>query len=159
MKLRHVILLPLFFCAWAMTALAQPSSGVVKVRTEEPIYKLKQGAAVQIAVVLDIENGYHINSNRPLQAFLIATSLKLDPLKGLTTSRIVYPKAVLKKFAFSPKPMSVYEGRAVLRFTARATTLAKGAHTLRGQLRVQACNDEKCLLPRTIDVGISLEVM
>ena len=40
--------------------------------------KAQRGRTVQAAVVIEIPSGYHINSNRPLESFLIATSLKID---------------------------------------------------------------------------------
>ncbi|HLG13559.1 MAG TPA: protein-disulfide reductase DsbD domain-containing protein [Blastocatellia bacterium] len=154
------ILLVLFVLTLAVAASAQTSASVVNVRPEQAVYKIKQGAKVQIAIVLEIESGYHINSNRPGDDFLVATSLKLEPPAGLTTSRVVYPKALLKKFRFSRKPMSVFEGRVVLRATVTATAgLAGGTHIIRGALRVQACNDEKCLLPKNVEVSVPVEVM
>lgn len=140
-------------------AFAQTSAKVVKVRPSEAVFRVKAGAAVEAAVIVDIEAGYHINSNRPAESFLIPTALKLQPLKGLTYSRVLYPKAKLQKFAFSPKPMSVYEGRALLKFTTRALpSLAAGSHVVKAKLTVQACNHEQCLRPQTIDVEIPFEV-
>ncbi len=145
--------------AIAASAVGQTSARVVKVRTAEPVFKVKTGAAVDAAVVIDIEAGYHINSNRPAESFLIPTALKLQPLKGLTITRVQYPKAKLQKFSFSPKPMSVYEGKALLKFTARALpSLAAGSHVVKGKLTVQACNHEQCLRPQTIDVEIPFDV-
>ncbi|HKF54126.1 MAG TPA: hypothetical protein VKJ45_01730, partial [Blastocatellia bacterium] len=52
------------------------------------------------------------------------------------------------------------EGRAVLKFTATASpSLAVGSHSIHGKLTVQACNDQACLQPKTIDVEIPLEVV
>ena len=140
-------------------ALAQTSARVVKVRPAEPVYKVKPGLAVEAVVVIEIDHGYHINSNRPAESFLIPTALKLQPLKGLTVARVVYPKAKLQKFVFSEKPMSVYEGKALLKFNARALpSIAAGTHIVKGKLTVQACNHEQCLRPQTIDVEIPFEV-
>jgi DsbC/DsbD-like thiol-disulfide interchange protein len=140
-------------------AFAQTSGKVVKVRTAEPVYKLKSGSAVEATLSIDIEEGYHINSNRPAESFLIPTALKLQPLKGLTVARVMYPKAKLQKFGFSEKPMSVYEGKALLKFNVRAMpSLGAGSHVLKGKLTVQACNNEQCLRPQTIDVEIPFEV-
>ena len=150
----------LVLCAFiSAAAFGQSSAKVVKVRPGEPLYKVKAGSSVDAAVVIDIDPGYHINSNRPAQSFLIATALKLQPLKGVTVARILYPKAKLQKFAFSEKPMSVFEGKALVKFNARTMpSLAAGNSALKGKLRVQACNDERCLFPQTIDVEIPIEV-
>ena len=141
------------------SALAQGSGKVVKVSTGESVYKIKRGASVQIAVVIEVDNGYHINSNRPAEKYLIATALKIERVAGLTTTPIIYPKAKLQKFEFSEKPLSVFEGKAVLKLLVRALpSLAAGSHTLTGKLTVQACNNLQCLRPQTIDVSIPLQV-
>ena len=141
------------------TAQAQTSASVVKVKPQESVYKVKPGATFQVAVVIEIEGGYHINSNQPADKFLIPTSLKVESLKGLRTNTVRYPKAKIEKFSFSEKPMSVFDGRTVLRFTARAlSTLAQGNHTLKAKLTVQACNNELCFRPQTVNVDIPLEV-
>ena len=159
MNLRRVLLALACGAFMSVAVFAQTSGRVVKVRPAEPVYKLKAGSAVEAALSIDIEEGYHINSNRPAESFLIPTALKLQPLKGLIVARVVYPKAKLQKFTFSEKPMSVYEGKALLKFNARATpSLGAGNHVLKGKLTVQACNNEQCLRPQTIDVEIPFEV-
>ena len=50
--------------------------------------KAQRGRTVQAAVVIEIPSGYHINSNRPLESFLIATSLKIDAPGGVPDHRV-----------------------------------------------------------------------
>ncbi len=141
-------------------AAAQTSASVVKAQPMESVYKIKRGEDARIEVVLNIEDGYHVNSNRPPDKNLIPTELKIENLEGLVAEPVVYPKAKMRKFEFSPKPLAVFEGKTVLSFTARATPeLAAGAHTIKGKLTVQACNHERCLRPQTVDVEIPIEVV
>lgn len=157
-RIRLVWLLVVVGCLFS-SVLAQGSGKVVKVTPGESVYKIKRGAAAQIAVIIEVDEGYHINSNRPAEKYLIPTALKIEPPAGLTTTPVVYPKAKLQKFEFSEKPLSVFEGKAVLKLTARALpSLATGAQTLKGKLTVQACNNQQCLRPQTIDVSIPLQV-
>ncbi len=143
----------------SLSAMAQGSAKVVKVTAGEPVYKVKRGGAVQVAVTIEVEEGYHINSNRPAEKYLIPTALKIDRTAGLSTTPVIYPKAKLQKFEFSPKPLSVFEGKAVLKLMARALpSLAAGAQMLKGKLTVQACNNQQCLRPQTIDVSIPFQV-
>ena len=137
-------------------ALAQSSASVVKVSA--PPAQVKRGGSAVATVTLNIDGGYHINSNRPSEEFLIATTLKLEPLAGVKLTPVVYPRAKMQKFGFSPKPISVFDGQVILKFTARALTIAAGSHTLKGKLTIQACNDEACLRPQTVDVQIPIEV-
>ena len=159
MKKPGLAILLLLMAVSAAPATAQTSASVVKVKPQESVYKVKPGSTFQVAVLLEIDGGYHINSNQPAQKFLIPTVLKLESLKGLRANTVRYPKAKMQKFSFSEQPMSVFEGRTILRFTARALpTLATGNHTLKAKLTVQACNDEQCLRPQTVNVDIPLEV-
>jgi hypothetical protein len=160
MRLRNAIFLILFVSALSASAPAQGTGKVVKVKSGESVYTIKKGVPVEVAVVVEVDDGYHINSNRPAEDFLIPTSLKLERLAGLTTSRIVYPKAKTQKFEFSEKPMSVYDGQVVIKFTARALPAIKaGAHALKAKVTVQACNDQQCLRPQTLALDIPIEVV
>jgi hypothetical protein len=160
MRSVRAVLLIAFVLALASGATGQSSSKVVKVSTGEAPYKIKKGATTQVAVVLDIEKGYHINSNRPTDKNLIATVLKLEKTAGLGTTTVRYPKAKMEKFGFSPKPLSVFDGRVKLLFSVRALpSAAAGQQSIRGKLTIQACNNEVCLRPQTVDVTIPVEVL
>ena len=158
MKSRLFAVFMLIGCLGA-TAMAQSSGKVVKAKAEQDSYRAKRGVPVQAGIVIDIDSGYHINSNRPLDKFLVATAFKAEPQAGFTVGPVVYPKPKMQKFSFSEKPMSVYEGRAVLKVTIRVLPGASpGAHTIQGKLTIQACNNEQCLRPETITVGVPVEV-
>jgi thioredoxin:protein disulfide reductase len=159
MKPVKLLLLLLAIGCFGVTALAQGSAKVVKVTTGQSIYKIKRGGAAQITIKIEVEDGYHINSNRPAEKYLIPTTLKIERTAGLATMPVIYPRAKSQKFEFSQKPLLVFEGKAVLRFTARALpSLTAGEHPLKAKLRVQACNNQQCLRPETIDVSIPLQV-
>ena len=158
MKFSRVLFLFALLVGLSASAMAQSSSSVVKVRPGASSYTLKQGTAAKLELVLDIDSGYHINSNRPNDRNLVATALKFDKMPGLVLTPVVYPKAKMQKFEFSEKPLSVFEGNIVLRFTARALPTA-GGNTLKGKLTIQACNDQLCLRPQTVDVSIPIEVV
>jgi thiol:disulfide interchange protein DsbD len=156
---RLIFLLILCGCLGA-SASAQTSSSVIKVRPAESSYKLKQGSAAQVGLVVEISDGYHINSNRPGDKNLIATALKFDRTPGLTTTAVTYPRAKMQKFEFSQKPLSVFEGKVTFKLAARALpTASMGSHVLKGKLTVQACDNQVCLRPQTVDVAIPLEVV
>lgn len=159
MKSFKVFFMTLAFLTLIPSALAQGSGKVVKVSAGESVYKLRRGVPAQITIVIEVSDGYHINSNRPAEKYLIPTALKIERIAGLSATPVVYPKAKLQKFEFSKTPLSVFEGKAVLKFSARGLpSLATGSHTLKGKLTVQACNNQQCLRPQTIDVNIPLQV-
>jgi thioredoxin:protein disulfide reductase len=159
MKAARLILALVLFGCWSPPVPAQGSAKVVKVTVGESVYKVKRGGAVHVEVIVDVEDGYHINSNRPAEKYLIPTALKVERMTGLKTTPVVYPKAKLQKFEFSPKPLSVFEGKVVLKLTARAlAAINPGSQALKAKLTVQACNNQLCLRPQTIDVSIPLQV-
>ncbi|MBI3651524.1 MAG: hypothetical protein HY231_10940 [Acidobacteria bacterium] len=153
--MKKLLFLLAIFSLSGAAALAQGSAGVVKVSAAT--VKVKKGAAATGVVTLNIDGGYHINSNRPSESFLIATALKIQPQAGFTVGGVVYPRAKLQKFSFSSKPLSVYAGNVALKFTVRAAASASN-QTLKGKLTIQACNDQQCLRPQTVDVNIPIEV-
>jgi len=149
----------LILVAATPVAFAQGSARVIKVKAGESSYKIKRSGTAQVSVVIEIENGYHINSNRPSDKNLIPTALRIERTVGVSASPVIYPKAKLAKFDFSPKPLSVFEGKTVLKLTVRAlASLTPGSHELKAKLTVQACNKEQCLRPQTVDVNIPLQV-
>lgn len=159
MRSSRILLLSIMIGCLSVSASAQASDTVVKVKPGEEVYKIKRGAPAKIEVVLEIETDFHVHSNKPPDENLIATALKIEPLKGLTTTPVVYPKPKIQKFEFSDKPLPVFDGKTVLSFTAKALpSLAAGNHTILAKLTVQACDHARCLRPKTIDVVIPIEV-
>jgi len=108
----------------------------------------------QLAVVLKIRPGFHINAREKSEAYLIATDLKFDLPAGFTAGEVLYPKGTLRNFPFSKgKPLNVYEGTATLRLPLTASgTVSLGVQHITLQLRYQACSDEVCLPPVSVSV-------
>ena len=114
---------------------------------------------MQATVVMDIPSGFHVNSNRPLEKFLIPTQLKIDAPKGLRLGPVSYPRAVQRNFKFSKNRVSVYEGRATMRFNVTVpANFSTGSTELKAHLRYQSCNDEVCFPPQSRDVSLWLNV-
>jgi DsbC/DsbD-like thiol-disulfide interchange protein len=121
--------------------------------------KLKRGRSVQGTITMEIPAGYHVNSSRPLEKFLVATQLKIEAPNGIRVGPVIYPRAVLRMFKFSKSRVSVYEGRAIMRFSVSVpANAATGPAELKARLRYQSCNDEVCFPPRTQEVSLSLTV-
>ena len=122
--------------------------------------KAQKGRIVQAAVVIDIPSGYHINSSRPLESFLIPTSLKVDAPGGVRAGAVMYPRAALRKFKFSQKQLSVYENKVILRFNVTVpANYSGGSVDLKAHLRLQSCNDEVCFPPRNFDQNMRIDVV
>ena len=130
------------------------------VRAEAANVEIKAGGSGEASLKLTVANGYHINANPPSFPYLKATELTVEPGEGVTPGKPVYPAGVSRQFAFSKEgPLSVYEGEATIKLPLMAAANAKkGEQTLKGHLRIQACNEEACFPPRTIETTVPVTV-
>lgn len=139
-------------------ALAQaPSTGVLSV-VDPPKLAAKRAGVSEYKLKLHLKAGYHVNSNKPGDDYLIP--LRLNWADGpLEASEVLYPKPKLEKFEFSEKPLSLFDGEFELltKFKVKAGT-APGPAQQAGKLRYQACNDKMCLPPKTIDIKLPVLV-
>ena len=121
--------------------------------------KVQRGRNVQGTVVMDIPSGYHVNSNRPLEKFLIATQIKVEAPNGIRVGPVSYPRAILRKFKFSKNRVSVYEGRATMRFNITVPRdVSTGSKEIKVRLRYQSCNDELCFQPQSRELSLWVNV-
>jgi hypothetical protein len=129
------------------------------VRVDAPGAELTAGGTTEATVKLAVASGFHINANPPSFSYLKATELTVEPGAGVTVGKPTYPPSVTRKFTFSKDPLAVYEGETEIKLPLTAAADAKkGAQTLKGKLRVQACDEEKCYPPRTIEAAIPVTV-
>jgi hypothetical protein len=141
------------------SAMAPQSAPNISVNGSLSANKVKRGGTVQATVVMNIPSGYHVNSSRPLERFLIATQLKAEAPKGIRVGPVSYPRAVLRKFQFSKNRVSVYEGRATMRFSISVPKDGPtGSQEIKVRLRYQSCNDEVCFPPQSRELSLWLNV-
>jgi hypothetical protein len=105
------------------------------------------GSAGNLRVTVAIDDGYHVNANPASDPNLIPTELDVD---GLARIKVEYPKPQIFKPAFAPEGIAVYSGRIALRAMVPRGSTAP-AHV---RLRVQACSDQFCLTPATLEVPV-----
>jgi hypothetical protein len=118
-----------------------------------------RGSAFQIAVVLRIRTGYHINAREKSEDYLIATDLQGNSPAGFKAGEVSYPKGQLHTFSFSKTPLNVYEGTVTLRLPVTALPEAPlGEQHIPLKLRYQACSNDLCLPPVRVDVDAKLNV-
>ena len=123
----------------------------------EPVAR---GSSFQLAVVLKIRQGFHINARKPSAEYLIPTDLRANLPAGFkSTGEISYPQGELHTFAFTKTPLNVYQDKVILRGPLTAQPDAPlGAQHIPLKLRYQACSNEVCLPPVTLDVDAPLTV-
>jgi thiol:disulfide interchange protein DsbD len=141
---------------------AAPATGaaVVKTHTYVSLDPVPRGKDFQIAVVVDINEGYHMNSHKPRDPYLIPTTLTPQLPAGFKLADTIYPNGQLKKFPFSPdKALDVYSSSVTfhLRLAAEATAPI-GTTNIPITLRFQACNNSACLPPVKVALSVPLQV-
>jgi uncharacterized protein YcnI len=143
----------------AQEALPSPAA-VVKAQTFVSLEPVPRGKSFEIAVVVEIAKGFHMNSHKPTDPYLIPTTLTSQPPAGFEVVDTIYPDGHQEKFSFSPnKPLNVYTGKVILRLKLTAhPDAALGATTIPITLRYQACNDTTCLQPVKIPVDAKLQM-
>ena len=118
----------------------------------------KRGTAAETKIAVSIEPNFHVNSNTPSDAYLIPLSLKWEP-GTLEANGVVFPKPQMEKYEFSDKPLSVFTGdfSLVAKFKVPAGA-AQGPGIMLGKLRYQACNNNSCFPPKTVEVRLPFQV-
>lgn len=120
--------------------------------------RLEKGKTAVVSIILDIPGDLHINSNKPSKRELIPTRLKISGA-GLTFGAVSYPRGKVKSFSFSNTPLSIYEGRTVLRVNVTVSPTFKGnVARIRAIVDYQSCTDEVCYPPRSGDITLSAAV-
>src|SRR6185295_19606444 len=150
-KLRHVF--PLFVILLLAGTFYSQSASDVNVSGSLAPDKIKKGRVVKASVVMEIPQGLHVQSSKPLDKFLVATKLDVETPQGMKVGPIQYPRALMRNLKFSKAQVAVYEGRAVLRFNLTVPANYGGSSgEIKGRLKFQACNDDACFPPITREV-------
>ena len=132
---------------------------LIKVKTYQSFDKVYKGSEFKLALEVNVAEGWHINSDKPYDEYLIPTSLTIVENPNFKLKKVAYPKPHDYKFSFSGSPLSVWEG-----------TIYKGAlievdsntvpatYPLIVKLQYQACNEMSCQAPTSIKDTINIEV-
>ena len=138
--------------------IAQPVANSVLTAQAPPHTALKKSGEAEIKVVVSLKPGYHVNSNKPADDYLIPLRLSFDttPLEAMS---VQFPQPKMEKYAFSEKPLSVYSGSFEIKAKVKAKADARmGMNFATAKLRYQACDDNSCLPPKTIEVRIPFDL-
>ncbi|MFI5237436.1 MAG: cytochrome c biogenesis protein CcdA [Ignavibacteriales bacterium] len=132
---------------------------LIKIKTYQSFDKVYQGSEFKLAIEVNVAEGWHINSDKPYDEYLIPTSLTIVDNPNFTLKKVAYPKPHDYKFSFSESPLSVWEGiiyKGVL-IEVDSTTLP-GVYQLIVEMQYQACNEMSCQAPTSISDTINIDV-
>jgi len=112
------------------------------------------GKASAVALHFRIAQGLHINSHTPSDDFLIPTTFSVPDGMGVRLDAATYPPGTIISLAFDPKTkLSVYTGEFDIQARIVATP---GNHLVQAKLHYQACDQNQCMPPKTINVPIDV---
>lgn len=100
--------------------------------------------------------GFHVNSDKPKDEFLIP--LKLTWMPGpLEATSVTYPKP--EDIKVGKDMLSVFTGSFTVKTQFKVRDSATpGPAIMTGKLRYQACNNQMCFRPSSIDIRLPVEI-
>jgi thiol:disulfide interchange protein DsbD len=144
----------------AMHAHAQGKPAPMKIEVFTETDAAHPGKPARVAVRGTLSPGLHAQSNKPLEDFLIPTVLSFEVSPDFATKKVVYPEAKMIHVEGSAKDSAVFEETFAVGVEIEiATSVAPGIHVLKGKLKYQACNEEQCFAPVTLDINLPIKIV
>jgi hypothetical protein len=117
----------------------------------------KRGAAVQAKIPVTVDPGFHVNSDKPKEEFLIPLSLTWTSTGALDPGAVIYPKPTTEKVG--DQQLLVFTGKFDLIANFKiGVSASAGPGSVAGKLRYQACNSNTCFPPKTIEITVPYQV-
>jgi len=143
--------LPLF----CVPLCCQAQQNKLSVRPPDAITLKRGGTAVENLRV-EVLSGFHVNSDKPKDEFLIPLKLTWAP-GPLEAKSITYPKP--EEVKVGADLLNVFTGTFNIQTEFKTSGAAQpGNATMMGKLRYQACNNEMCFRPATIEVKVPVVI-
>jgi thiol:disulfide interchange protein len=118
------------------------------------------GTTARVALRARLDEGFHTNSNTPLDELLIPTLLTLQPPDKITLEALAWPEPFLLQQDGADRPLEVFGEEFTIGVAlGLAPDLAPGTYTIPGTLRYQACDETMCYFPVREDVAFELTVV
>ena len=133
--------------------------GPVTARLFSSSLTVKPGDALQLALALDVGEGWHLYGPNPDADFLIPTSVNIKPTAAFSVGNVKTPEPRKKLDPVLKQILATYEGRIwyFVPVTVRKNATV-GQAKLILQVKTQACDQSRCLPPRTDEIEITLNV-
>ncbi len=117
------------------------------------------GETAQLAVVVTVDPGWHVNSDTPGDDFSMPTTVTWQMPDGWSEPVVSFPDGESISFEFSDRPIEVWEGRTVILGAVEVPAGATGAGgRIVVEVTAQACNDTQCLPPVPVRAGLDVDV-
>ncbi len=128
--------------------------------------RVQPGQQVVVAVVLNVQAGYHAQSSKPLQDFLVPFAFKNLSAEPGTVYEPIYAEGHIENYPAlvmpgDPGDLSVYTHQAIHYVPVQIDADAEPGTTvtIRGQATVQICDDQNCFQPQDLDWEVSAPIV
>jgi thiol:disulfide interchange protein DsbD len=158
MKKTTVVALLAIVAAGSLFAQGFDSGPVFTVRLVTDREPLVAGDELRLAVVLTIDQGWHVNSDNPGDEFSLPTTVEFLLPDGWPAPVVSFPDGEALEFEFSDQPIEVWEHRVVILSGLVVPESAVGDLRLRVAVTAQACNNTQCLPPEEVRTGVDVTV-
>jgi thiol:disulfide interchange protein len=141
------------------SAFAGPPSQQASVSAALNVTALRPGEGAVLAVVIDIKSGFHAQSNKPFDDFLIPLTVSVDPADGVIAGPPQYPPGAVVQYPALGK-LSVYSGRTIVYLPLRVREdAAPGPVRIDGWARYQICDDQMCFAPQRTSFSVETRIV
>lgn len=161
--IKYLLLIKLFSMLVPSTIIGQMESSADKITIKSylSVDNIHPGSTFYAAIELDIDETWHINAHIPTFDYLIGTELVFEEIDDFEIVDIKYPEPKQYTFAFAGDGvLDVYSGEVYIYLKiSTGQDISPGEYTFKGELTMQACDDEVCLAPSTKEIRIPISVV
>jgi len=117
---------------------------------------VKRGATITQKLNIEVAPGFHVNSDKPKDEFLIPLKLTW-PIGPLQAKSITYPQP--EEIKVGPDNLVVFTGKFQIQTEFHVPDQAPtGPASMSGKLRYQACNNQMCFRPASVDFTVPIVI-
>ncbi len=121
--------------------------------------KAKPGSVVHALLIVNVQDGWHINAANPRDENLIPTLVEIQKKKVIDSVSIHFPPAEERKFDFSEDMMEVYEGTIRILVRMEIWKSARpGTYLIPATVHYQSCSNSICLAPTSVSVNMPIRI-
>jgi len=129
---------------------ARKRVGPVTIAAYTSRLSVKPGGSLELAVAMDIDEGWHLYAQNPKADFLVPSTVSVDGGESLAAGKVQTPQSHRMVDSILKQPLNTYTGRIWFRVPVTVDADAQaGATTLKIAVKTQACDAGRCLIPQT----------
>jgi hypothetical protein len=134
---------------------AQRGEQVASVTSPQTL-TIQRGKSSTETLNISLKPGFHVNSNKPTDEFLIPLKLTWAAAP-LQSKQITYPAS--EDVQVGPEKLRVFTGKFTISTEFYAPPQATpGVAMMQGKLHYQACDNQSCKRPATLDVQVPISI-